>query len=209
MIFEQIRSGGDRNFAYIIVSEDTEEAALVDPSPEPQKVMARIGQGVKIKYVINTHSHFDHASGNDRIARYYKGPITFVNTGNSAEPRDGDVLELGELKLRIFRTPGHTEDSICIKVRDKLMTGDTLFVGKVGGTFGESDAAAELESLKKIMKLAPNTGVWPGHDYGIRPHSSIAYEFDNNPFIERLDSFKDFLWLKQNWARYKKEHGIR
>lgn len=97
---------------------------------------------------------------------------------------------------------------MCIKAENKLITGDTLFVGKVGGTYTEEDAGAEFESLKKLMLLHPETEVWPGHNYGVKPNSTIGYELQNNPFIKRLNSFEDFLWLKQNWAEYKLEHGI-
>ena len=122
---------------------------------------------------------------------------------------DGDFLDLGDLKIQVLLTPGHTPDSICIKAGDRLVTGDTLFVGKVGGTYGADDAREEFFSLKKLMSLPPETTVWPGHDYGVRPHSTIGDELKNNPFITRLNDFDDFLWLKQNWAEYKKEHNIK
>ena len=79
----------------------------------------------------------------------------------------------------------------------------------MGGTYGRQDAAEEFESLKKLMVLDPETEVWPGHDYGIKPHSTIGEELTENPFIKRLDNFEDFLWLKENWAQYKIEHGIK
>jgi glyoxylase-like metal-dependent hydrolase (beta-lactamase superfamily II) len=79
----------------------------------------------------------------------------------------------------------------------------------VGGTYSESDARTEFESLKKIMALDPDTEVWPGHNYGVKPDSTIGFELENNPFIKRLGNFSEFLWLKQNWSRYKQEHGIK
>lgn len=210
MIFKQINSGGDRNFAYLVESEETGEVTLVDPSPDARKVMEEVGDGMNIKYVINTHSHFDHSGGNGfftACSDYEK--VIFINTAGNRGLKDGQTLELGELSLKVILTPGHTPDSICIKVKDKLVTGDTLFVGKVGGTYSEKDSREEFVSLKKLMKLPPQTEVWPGHDYGVKPHSTIAYELENNPFIKRLDDFDDFFWLKKNWARYKEEHGIK
>ena len=59
------------------------------------------------------------------------------------------------------------------------------------------------------MALGPDTEVWPGHNYGVKPDSTIGFELENNPFIQRLGDFEEFLWLKQNWARYKQEHGIK
>lgn len=210
MIFKQIKSGGDRNFAYLIVSEKTSEGALIDPSPDVSRVIKEAGEGIEKKYIINTHSHFDHSGGND----YFTGtghdkPVTFINAGSNTSLKDGEILTIGDLKLETILTPGHTPDSICIKVENKLVTGDTLFVGKVGGTYGEKDAREEFVSLKKLMALPPDTEVWPGHDYGVKPNSTIGYELKNNPFIRRLNNFDDFLWLKQNWAQYKEEHGIK
>jgi len=211
MIFKQIEFGGDRNYAYLIACEKTRECALVDPSPDPFVVIKAVKEErVEIKYVINTHSHFDHSQGNDKFRRAGRGkPVTFINCDAGIKVRDGESLTLGDLSLEFMHTPGHTEDSICIKVKDKLITGDTLFVGKVGGTYNEENARAEFESLKKIMTLAPDTEVWPGHNYGVRPSSTIGFELKNNPFIKRLGDFSEFLWLKQNWARYKLEHGIK
>jgi glyoxylase-like metal-dependent hydrolase (beta-lactamase superfamily II) len=211
MIFKQIESGGDRNYAYLIACEKTKEGALVDPSPDPFKVMKTVKkEGVEIKYVINTHSHFDHSGGNDHFRGVERDkPITFINCGGDTEVRNGEALNLGELKLEFIHTPGHTPDSICIKVKDKLITGDTLFVGKVGGTYSERDARMEFESLKKIMILPCDTEVWPGHNYGVKPCSTIGFELKSNPFIKRLENFSEFLWLKQNWVLYKQEHGIK
>jgi hydroxyacylglutathione hydrolase len=82
-------------------------------------------------------------------------------------------------------------------------------VGKVGGTYGDAAAKIEFESLKKIMALDPDTEVWPGHNYGIKPSSTIGFELKKNPFIKRLKDFNEFLWLKQNWTQYKQEHGVK
>ena len=81
-------------------------------------------------------------------------------------------------------------------------------MGKVGGTGYGRDAREEYDSLHaKLMTLPPETRVWPGHDYGVRPSSTIGDELRENPFILR-DSFDSFVELKRNWLAYKKEHGI-
>jgi glyoxylase-like metal-dependent hydrolase (beta-lactamase superfamily II) len=122
--------------------------------------------------------------------------------------KDGDVLELGAVKLEILHTPGHTDADICILAGNKLITGDTLFVGKVGGTDFGAGARTEFESLRRLLDtLDDSVEVWPGHDVGVRPSSTIGDERRENPFLVRTD-FEDFLWLKKNWADYKKEHGI-
>ena len=120
----------------------------------------------------------------------------------------GERLPLGGNALHILATPGHTPDSICILWRERLLTGDTLFVGKVGGTDLHSGARAEHESLfGTIARLDPRTEVWPGHDYGLAPSSSVGRELATNPFLLRPD-FAAFLDLKANWAEYKRLHGI-
>ncbi len=211
MIFEQIECGGDRNYGYLTACEKTLEGIAVDPSPDPSPVIeAAKKYGISLKYVINTHSHSDHTGGNSAvIAKSGAKLVTFTGGGGDIEVGDGAVISAGNLSFEIFYTPGHTIDSICILVNAKLMTGDTLFVGKIGGTYGEEDSRLEFESLKRLMTLPENTGVYPGHNYGIKSSSTILYEKENNPFIARLNNFKDFLWLKQNWASYKQEHGIK
>jgi glyoxylase-like metal-dependent hydrolase (beta-lactamase superfamily II) len=211
MIFKQIKSGGDRNFSYLIACNKTKQGALIDPSPDPHMVMQAIKNSeIDLRFIINTHSHIDHSAGNEYFTASSKGkPINFLNSSKENKVKDGQVLNIGEISIKFITTPGHTPDSICIKADDKLVTGDTLFVGKVGGTWSEQDAKEEFESLKKIMALDPDTEVWPGHDYGIKPHSTIGFEHENNPFIKRLSDFDEFLWLKQNWTQYKNEHGIK
>ena len=211
MIFKQIESGGDRNYAYLIACKITKEGVLIDPSPEPLKVIKIVAEeGVKIKYIVNTHSHFDHSGGIDYFKKINNDrQITFIKCSGETEAKDGQIFHSGNIKFEIISTPGHTKDSICVKINDRLITGDTLFVGKIGGTYSRIEAKEEFESLKKIMSLPPKTEVWPGHDYGVKPYSTLEYENVNNPFIKRLSNFSEFLWLKQNWASYKKEHGIK
>ncbi|GAI15709.1 unnamed protein product, partial [marine sediment metagenome] len=97
---------------------------------------------------------------------------------------DGQILNVGTLKLKIIYTPGHSQDCICIMVENKLITGDTLFVGKVGGTGSDETARAQYQSLhKKILILDEKVEVYPGHDSGIRTSSTIGYEKKNNPFL--------------------------
>jgi glyoxylase-like metal-dependent hydrolase (beta-lactamase superfamily II) len=164
-----------------------------------------------VDYIIVTHGHSDHTWGVDQ-ARQQTGGRVVAHSSNPARADltvdDGDTLELGSITLKIFHTPGHTDDSICILGGDKLVTGDTLFVGKVGGTdFGEG-ARKEYDGLhNKIMTLDDHIEVYPGHDYGVKPSSTIQTERETNPFLIR-ESFEDFVDLKKNWLQYKKEHGI-
>ena len=212
MQVEQIRTGGDRNFAYIIADESAGVAAVIDPSYWPAKV-AEVAErnGWKVVYVLNTHHHHDHTNGNEEFERLTgcKG----VGYGD-VEPSSGNRIEndmqlpLGNLTLRILHTPGHTEDSICILVGDALFTGDTLFVGKVGGTDFGQEAKTQYASLhERLMTLPEETRVFPGHDVGAHPVSTIGEEKRSNPFLLQPD-FDSFLHLKKTWLEYKRQHGI-
>jgi glyoxylase-like metal-dependent hydrolase (beta-lactamase superfamily II) len=210
MIFEQIRTGGDRNFAYLLGDEASKQAALVDPSNSPEKCVDRAeDQGLKVVYIINTHGHYDHTDGNDAVRR--RTGAKLVANGGRADIRvgDGDTVSLGNLTLQIIHTPGHTEDGICILAEGHLVTGDTLFVGKVGGTDFSTGASKEFKSLKKLLDLPDETTVWPGHDYGTAPSSTIGNERLTNPFLTRINDLEAFVDLKQNWAEYKQKHGIK
>ena len=213
MIFQQIRAGGDRNFGYLIGDEETGEAAVIDPSYSPKEFL-RVAkkQNLKIIYVIGTHAHGDHTSGIAALKKKTGAKIVMhTSSPDNVDIRvaDGDTLKLGNLELKVIHTPGHTPDGICILAGDMLVTGDTLFVGKVGGTSTDEAARIEYDSLfNKLMKLDDAIEVYPGHDYGIAPTSTIGHERQTNPFLLRKD-LKDFNWLKDNWLAYKQKHGIK
>jgi len=211
MIFEQIPTGGDRNFAYLIGDASTRRAAVVDPANDPAAVLARVAaHGLALAYVINTHDHFDHAGGNRHVLA--RSPARLL-AGGKGGMRDGETVSLGALTLTFILTPGHSPDSLCVLVQEppapgRLITGDTLFVGKVGGTDYDAGARAEYESLhRKLLVLPDETEVWPGHDVGVAPRSTIGHERRTNPFLmcPNLEAFVD---LKRNWLAYKREHGI-
>jgi glyoxylase-like metal-dependent hydrolase (beta-lactamase superfamily II) len=211
MIFEQIKCGGDRNFAYIIGDEDSRKAALVDPAYNTKGILARTDElKLQVVYVINTHGHFDHAGGNSEVCGQTGAQVIAHESAAGADvpAADGGSIEMGDVTLKFIHTPGHTPDSMCVLTQGHLCTGDTLFVGKVGGTgFGE-DAREEYDSLHtKLMTLDDDVKIYPGHDVGVRPVSTIGAEKKENPFLLRPD-FESFLDLKKNWSQYKIEHGI-
>ena len=213
MFFRQIQAGGDRNFSYIAADKETGEAAVFDPGFSAQDERDILdNENFTLKYIINTHDHFDHTGGNSTLVNETGAKIAMHESAQSHHDiglKDEDILTLGSLDLKIIYTPGHTRDSICILAGKELVTGDTLFVGKVGGTGFGTDARNEYESLhNKLMKLPSDTRVWPGHDYGVRPASTIGDEIRENPFLLR-DSFETFVELKVNWLEYKKTHGIQ
>lgn len=212
MLVHQIQTGGDRNFAYLVADESTREAVVIDPSYTPEKVVrAAAENGLKIVRAFCTHDHHDHTNGNARVERLTGiRPLLFADTDPETGQRvgHGASFPLGALTIRVIHTPGHTPDSICLHIGDAVFTGDTLFVGKVGGTDLGNGAKGEYESLhKRLLSLPGETRVFPGHDVGVAPESTIQHERETNPFLLRLD-YESFADLKRNWAAYKKEHGI-
>jgi len=212
MFIKQFLTGGDRNFGYLIADESTNSAAIVDPSYSP-KVIADFANenGFNIEYVFNTHGDADHTNGNEE---------TFALTGVQAllfgdkEPKtgitvsDGAEFPLGTLTIHIIHTPGHTEDSICLYTGDAVVTGDTLFIGKIGGTDFGDNARKQYDSLhNKLLTLPDSTRVFPGHNVGVAPESTILHERQTNPFLVQPD-VEAFIALKKNWLEYKKTHGI-
>ncbi len=212
MFIKQVSTGGDRNFGYLVADDETRKALIIDPSFSPERLVELTRtREYEIMYVFNTHDHSDHTNGNAAIGRLTDcRPLLYDSTDPLTGLRvvDGAVFPLGGLEVKIIHTPGHTPDSICILVGDALFTGDTLFVGKVGGTDFSHGAKMEYASLhEKLLTLPDTTRVFPGHDYGTAPESTIGNERRTNPFLLRPD-FESFVDLKRNWLSYKKEHGI-
>lgn len=213
MIFEQIDIDGDRNFAYLIADRPGGQAAAVDVGYMPNRIVERLNyHDVKLAYIIATHSHHDHVGGFDELKQMTDASIAMHHSCDMAELKlhDGDTLDLGEdVTIRVIECPGHSSDSVGLLINDKtLVSGDELFVGKVGGTTTEDQARQQYESLhEKFMTLPEDVEVYPGHDVGVKPVSTIGKEKKTNPFLVQ-PTFNDFYWLKQNWAQYKKEHNI-
>ena len=215
LIFEQLRSGGDRNFGYVLADRDAGLAALIDPSYSPDAFVQRANeQSLTVTHVLMTHGHPDHTNGNSRAVALTGAPVA----GHPALPSspdiplsDGQELALGALRLRIIHVPGHSDDHLVLYEPSfkLLITGDLLFVGKVGGTRSDENARVEWDSLQRMLAQVPDDAtVWPGHDYGVRPSSTIGLEKQTNPFLlcPDVDAFLD---LKANWPTFKQRHGLK
>ena len=217
--FFQIHLGGDRNFCYLLGDGDSGEAAAIDPGFDPERFAAIAQeQGLRLKYILITHGHSDHMGGAAQLqaltgASLHAGAADQVP---GAEPvRDGQAFLLGQRPIEAVATPGHSPGHMCYLYGDRLLTGDLLFCGKIGGTgpfFPGSSAEDEYASLTRILELDDEVSVFPGHDYyggeGEMRHSTIGYERAHNPFLTVPD-FDAFCHLKETWAEYKKVHGIK
>ncbi|MGD6851277.1 MAG: MBL fold metallo-hydrolase [Candidatus Bathyarchaeia archaeon] len=201
MFFRQIQRHGD-NFSYIIADEASGEAAVVDSSYNANEIIKTLkAQNLTLKYIINTHGHTDHTAGNTELQALSDAKLVAYKQSKTRFDMpvdDGDVLGIGKIKLKIIYTPGHTQDGICILVDDsKLLTGDTLFMGECGRTdLPGGNAKSMYDSLfNKLLKLDDAVEVYPGHDYGARPSSTIGLERKTNYTLQprSLKDFQEFM----------------
>lgn len=186
MIFEQLKVGPMENFCYILGDEESREGMVVDPHGELDRILTTVkGQALSVRYIVNTHTHWDHVAGNDvlrsrtgaRVATHAAGTVDRDETLDH-----GDVLRLGNLAIRVLHTPGHSPDSICLLAEGKLLTGDTLFVGDCGRTDlpGGNPRALHQSLFQVLGGLEDEIEVFPGHDYGSRPSSTLGRERASN-----------------------------
>lgn len=205
MIIKQFVAGLIENNMYLIVDENTRKAVVIDAPadiPELKKTVDELG--AKVKYILITHGHFDHIVGLNSIKKTFNAPAVICKDDlelsnkindftrlfgvpDSVPPtyekfvKDGDIIEVGDLKIKVIQTAGHTEGGVCYLVDGNLFSGDTLFKQSVGRTdlFGGSFDKIR-HSIKDILfNLDENTKVFPGHG----PMTTIAYEKQHNEII--------------------------
>jgi hydroxyacylglutathione hydrolase len=187
ILFEQIPVGTYRNFSYLVADRESKEAVIFDPAWEVPKLLQKLNDNsLTLKYIINTHSHFDHVEGNSLLQKSSGAKIVMSNKSPMKMDfgvGDGEELALGtSVKLKFIITPGHSEDSMCIIVNNfALITGDTLFIGECGRVdLPGGDASKLFESFEKIRNLDSRLVVYPGHDYGPSSSSSLGEQLQHN-----------------------------
>ena len=194
----QIQVGKMANFTYIIADEDTGDAAIIDPSWDLDEIFNILKKnGWKALYIINTHTHFDHVLGNDQVATITGAKIIQHENSDLEKDiaiKDGDTIQLGNIKIKVMYTPGHSKDSMCLVLDDVIFTGDTLFVGNCGRTdLPGSDPIEMYNSLfNRLAKLDEKLTIYPGHDYGASPTSTIGHEKKTN-YVLQPRSKQEFL----------------
>ena len=198
-----------QNFSYIIGDEKSKDAAIVDAGWEIDKLTGIADkEKLKIKKIILTHSHYDHIQKVDELASKADAEVYFHEDDyneikksiknpsiKTHKLKNNDEIKVGNIKIKVIHTPGHTPGAICLLFENKLITGDTLFVNAVGRTdLAGGDTIKLFESLQKLKKLKDDVEVYPGHDYGEIPFSTIGNEKKNNPYF-KCESKEQFLNL--------------
>lgn len=188
MIIRQLETGDMDNFSYVIGCENTGKAMVIDPDSGVQQIMSAAGRDdLEIVTILNTHGHGDHTAGNGPLKKITGAGVIIHNLDGDRYPQadillaDEKYLELGDIQFEIIHTPGHTPGGICLLAQGNLFTGDTLFVGDSGRTdLPGGDRSAMGASIRRLMELPDETVVWPGHNYGPTPTSTLGWEKRHN-----------------------------
>jgi len=205
MKFHQFFDTESSTYTYLLASEKTKDAVIIDPvlSHVEDYLQFLKDNGLQLSAAIDTHVHADHITGNGTLAKL-TGCKSMMGDKSKAEHvdvkfSDNDLLEFGDLQIKVLYTPGHTDDSYCFLVDNKLFTGDTLFIGGTGRTdFQHGSANQQYESLfNKILKLPEDTIVYPGHDYHDNTSSTIGEEIKSNPRLQ-VKSKEEYIELMDN-----------
>jgi len=209
MIIKQLELGPDKVFCYILACEKTCKGVVIDPCGEADKLLGIIAElDLSILFIINTHCHPDHTCSNEAVRNATGAVIVrheadefllqdpeaasyFNRQGFPPSPpadklvRNGARLTFGTCSLEIIHTPGHSPGSICVYAENNLFTGDSLFVGAAGRVdVPGGDFSTLIKSLAdKIAVLPDETRIWPGHDYGDSPTSTVGREKKGNPYL--------------------------
>lgn len=187
MIIETLIYGPLKNNCYLASCEATREAVVIDPGGRSKNILRMIEQsGLTVKYIVNTHKHWDH-TGVNGVIKEATGAVLAAGVSDANDInnpavdlllKEGDRIIFGDCSLEVIETPGHTPGCICLYTPGSVFTGDTMFHEDVGRTdLPGGDEAALRASIAKLLKLPEDTIVYPGHE----EFSSIKHERTANP----------------------------
>lgn len=213
MIVEKIENIGImKTICYIVACPETKKAAVIDPGGQVKQILKLIQKhDLTVEYIFNTHHHADHTGANRKLKKktgaklvchkeeikYLRQLISGVkvftfNLSLSPKPdiiiENDTTLTLGNLTFQIYHTPGHSPGGLCFHAEGILFTGDTLFVGRSGAMHFKGGSQISMkQSLKKLLEVLPGeTKIFPGHDYGSTPTSTLDIEKESNVTLKEF-----------------------
>ena len=206
MIIKKLSVGPIQANCFILGCEKTKEAAVIDPGDEADRILLTLAESkLKVKYIINTHGHFDHVGANKRLKEVTGADLMIhqedvpmleqltatagsfgLSAENSPGPdkllEDGETITFGEITLQVIHTPGHSPGGVSLYTNGALFVGDTLFYGSIGRTdLPGGDYGILIASIQnKLFGLGDDVTVYTGHG----PETTLGYEKETNPFAK-------------------------
>jgi len=199
---ERLQLGPWGTNAYVIICRQTGDSVLIDAPVDASTIMKRL-KGTNPKYILLTHNHMDHLGALSELRSKLKVPLTVHAADSTRLPSppemllsDGDTVSFGNIKLEVLHTPGHTPGSLCFKIGNYLISGDTIFPGGPGKTSSPADLRQIIKSITdKIFVLSDDTHIYPGHGDSttLKKEKDEFTVFSSRPHDPNLCG--DVLWL--------------
>ena len=206
-MIQSFRGGYDNNFSYLVTCKNTQTQFLVDAAIPIQEIVPYVSKN--ISFIFITHTHGDHIAYLIDVMKSYpeitvvifQNSVKRINGKKTMGVEDKDTISIGNLAVEVMYTPGHYEDCLCFQLENVLFTGDTLFVGRTGRTVSSKADTRKLYNsvYKKILLLSEETQIYPGHDYGPKPHCTLKENIrmsplfcavDENDFVKRMEEYE-------------------
>lgn len=204
LYLKQTEIGPMENFVYMVGSKATREVFVVDPAWQVDTILRLAAEeDLKIKGALISHFHFDHTNGVEELLQTVDCPV-FVNkkdvpfldfgSDNVQAVDNGHKVKAGDVEIELIHTPGHTKGSQCFHVRNRLLSGDTLFIGACGRCDlpGGDPEAMYATLTQKLMKFDDDTILYPGHNYADQPTDTMGHQKKSNPYL-LCDTLGNFL----------------
>jgi len=227
----------DGSLAYLIGSRQSKKVVLIDPVHSAHEYLKIIHElGLELTYLIDTHSHADHVSTAGELKAVTGVPLVMhtqvrkqrsLSQGKGKEigiedilekngqievdfyVEDSQIMDLGDINIKFIYTPGHTSDSMIVLIAGRVFAGDTLLIGQCGRTDLPGGSSKEMYHTinEKILGLADDLIIYPGHDYKGNINSTIGYERINNPFLRQRNEEEFLQFISQFFPPLKVEAG--